>query len=139
MDKAWGKGRLIVEGGEAAGCWVWLVPQGRGGGGQSREALEHLGRSELQQQRPSPEAPVPTPTLVLSSPNEELFQLKAPGAGPAAPAVLAGLQQPPLGAFIPAPWPAWAVLRGRGPRCHIRLGSESWKPGLGLTPSPLPA
>ena len=86
-----------------------------------------------------PEAPVPTPTLVLSSPNEELFQLKAPGAGPAAPAVLAGLQQPPLGAFIPAPWPAWAVLRGGGPRCHIRLGSESWKPGLGLTPSPLPA
>ena len=30
MDKAWEKGRLIVEGGEAAGCWVWLVPQGGG-------------------------------------------------------------------------------------------------------------
>lgn len=53
---------------------------------------------------------LPSPHRILQGGNEELLQLPAPGARPAAAAVLASLQQPLLGAFMPVGWLAW----GRG-------------------------
>jgi len=63
-------------------------------------------RSELRVQQPAPGLPrLPSPTI-LSGYNEELFQLKAPGAWPAAAAALASLQQGPGEPLCPlAAWP----------------------------------
>lgn len=102
--KAWAKkNRLVVGGGEASGKlgeagtsreglgvgspgWVgasWGRFGAAGGGDQSSGAAASQGPPRL-----------PSPT-VLSGCNEELFQLKAPGAWPAAAAALANLQQGP--------------------------------------------
>lgn len=63
-------------------------------------------RSELGVQQPAPGLPrLPSPTI-LSGYNEELFQLKAPGAWPAAAAALASLQQGPGEPLCPlTAWP----------------------------------
>ena len=108
--KAWAKSRLVVGGGEASGNWVWLGAQGRGWGwvGASWGVARRCGRrrSELGVQQPAQGLPrLPSPTI-LSGYNEELFQLKAPGAWPAAAAALASLQQGPGEPLCPlAAWP----------------------------------
>lgn len=61
----------------------------------------------------SPGSPgLPSPHRILQGGNEELLQLRAPGARPAAAAVLASLQQRLLGALMPVGWLAWGWASG---------------------------